>query len=91
MVEAIKILAARPAVALTPQELAERITEAGRAARDTDREMLAAAANRQQSSADVLEDIVGHARSREAQFDALVWSAILGFVTAGILVFIMHI
>jgi len=91
MVEAIKILAARPAVALTPQELAERITEAGRAARDTDREMLAAAANRQQSSADVLEDIVGHARSREAQFDALVWSAILGFVAAGILVFIMHI
>ena len=91
MVEAIKMLAGRPAVALTLQDFAAQIAEAGRSAREADRKMLAQAMERQRENAQVLAAIVGQARTRAAQFDALVWSAIGGFVSAAALILTFHI
>jgi uncharacterized protein (DUF58 family) len=78
--DAIMMLAERPAVALTPGALAARIADAGKDARHADKQVLQTEAERQRAVAQQLETIVGQARSRQQQTDALIWTFLAGII-----------
>lgn len=83
--EALLTLAARPGIALTPETLAKEITEAGNSARRSDHEILQRAAERQRGNAQILETIIGQARDRQQQTDALIWAALAGMIAASMI------
>lgn len=81
LVEAVNALAKRPAMALTPETLAEQILQAGSAGRRADHELLQSEVSRQSCATKQIEAIIGQARTREQQRDALIWAALIGAVT----------
>ena len=80
MVDAINTLAKRPAMALTPEALAEQIAQAGTKGRREDHASLQGEAMRQKAVSEQLEAIVGHSRSRSEQRDAQIWAALIGMI-----------
>ncbi len=79
-VEGLNTLATRPAMALTPKSLAEQIAQAGAAGRKADHQLFAAEAVRQQAASSMLEAIIGHAKTRQQQLDALIWAIMGGMI-----------
>lgn len=88
VVEAVVKLRDRPALALTPETMAAEIAEAGRDARKADHQLIETAASQQRSATQALETIVGHARTREKQVDAMIWAWIGGVITVLPLLFV---
>lgn len=80
--DAILTLADRPGVALTAQTLAEQIAAAGTSARRADHDLLRQAADRQAHAAGQIEEIVGRARTRAQQKEALIWATLAGMAAA---------
>lgn len=79
----------RPALALTPERMAAEIVEAGRDARKADHQLIETAASQQRSATQALETIIGHARTREKQVDAMIWAWIGGVLTVLPLLFVV--
>jgi hypothetical protein len=77
-----------PAIALTPEMLAVQIADAGKAARVGDSELLQTEAARQLDVIQQLEAIVGEARSREHQRDAIIWAMLAGMTAVLALVIV---
>jgi hypothetical protein len=77
---AIRTLADRPAMALTPEVLAIQIADAGKVARRSDQELIQTETARQRGAAQQLEAIVGHARTRQQQTDGLIWAILSGMM-----------
>lgn len=80
----LKAIAARPAMKLTPKDLAQHIDDAARMVRRSDHEELHAARERYDRAAHALNGVVARVRTADQQQKHLVWAASLG-VLAGCL------
>jgi hypothetical protein len=76
---AIRTLAERPGVALTPETFAARLVDAAATSRRDDHAMLTRASQQ-------LDGMIGRIRERQAQRDALVWAFLSGMITVLILI-----
>lgn len=80
----LRIIASKPAMDLTPESMAERIDQAARSARQSDREQLTAAENRYGHAVRDLTRVVASAKAADDQREQLTW-AICGGVLGGCL------
>lgn len=80
----LKTIAARPALKLTPRDLAQHIDDAARMVRRSDHEELRGARERYDRAAHTLNGVVATVRAADQQQKHLVWAAGLG-VLAGCL------
>lgn len=77
-------IVAKPAMDLTPENMARRMSEAARSARQSDREQISAAENRYDHAMRALTKIVASAKSAALQREHVIWAA-GGGVLAGCL------
>lgn len=70
----LKAILAKPAMDLTPEDMAQRIDQAARYARQSDREQITAAENRYSHATRALTKIVASAVSAGAQRERLIWA-----------------
>ena len=79
---AINVLAERPAIALTPAEMARQIEAAGKTIQQADHAAFSGAQQGLAQAARELDGMVARERTREKQVDALIWAALFGMITA---------
>lgn len=82
--DTLDTIAAKPAMAMTPEGMAQRMEQAARGARQSEREQIAAAENRYDHAVRDLSKIVVSARSAGDQRKRLTW-AVSGGALAGCL------
>jgi len=82
----IGVLAERPAMALTPAEMARQIEAGGKTVRQADHAALGEARQALVQATRDLDGVVARARTHEKQVDALVWAALFGMVAAMLLI-----
>jgi hypothetical protein len=90
-VKAIKTLAGRPGIALTPEVIAEQIEAAAVTVRCADHEALAEATRRQIEATRHLEAMIGQARAKQQQSDALIWAWVSGAITVLVVIALRHL
>ena len=83
---AINVLAERPAIALTPVEMALQIEVAGKTVRQSDHVALDEARQAFSQTTRELDGVVTRARTHEKQIDALIWAALFGLIAAMLLI-----
>ena len=83
---AINMLAERPAIALTPTEMARQIEAAGKTMQQADHAALSGVQQGLAQAARELDGMVARARTHEKQVDALIWAALFGIVAAMFLI-----
>lgn len=84
----IGVLAERPGVALTLDEVTRQIDAATTTVRKADHAALAQAQHVQSQAAQQLDGLIDRIRTRAQQTDALVWAAMFGLVAAMLLILI---
>lgn len=83
-VKSLRTIASKPAMDLTPENMAQRIDQAARSARQSDREQITAAENRYDHAVRDLTRVVAAAKAADDQREHLTW-AICGGLLGGCL------
>ena len=73
--KALRTIAAKPAMEMTPESMAQRINQAARQERQADRELIGASQNRYDSAVRDLRGIVASAKVAADQRERLIWVA----------------